>query len=441
MTAPVPVPIEQWPGLLVGQVVAEGARSQVWRGELDGRPVAIRRTKRSLPSLAWELQLLVDLDAAGFLVPEPLPTVDGELQWQGWNVQRWIEGQEPSTAEHWRSVATTLRAIHRKFRGYRQRPGACGVLDLAVARRSVDADIDRTPADVVAACVAHFDTYLEAQRSVIHGDLHPGNIRVDAAGRVGLLDWDEARVDVVDLDLSNLAVPVLTGRRRQVAEAVADAWETLNGWVLEPDYARSRFERLPPLAASPPPFTLGDGLVALRLRTEADAEAQLVGEDEVFTTWLTGGDATIERIREHITNAARCWAVDGMRQNLGIYSTASPQPLIGNLDINFADMDLELGEVNLSYGIFGPWRRKGHGTAALAVALDHLRRSGRPEIPTLKIDPRNEPSVALARSAGFVETRTVVGGYGGHGHGGLGDKDDSDGVSDDDLVIWQRPDR
>ena len=380
MTAPAPVPIEQWPGLVVGDPVAEGDRSQVWRGELAGQPVAIRRSTHSLPSLAWELQLLVDLDAAGFLVPVPEPTADGHLHWQEWNVQSWLDGREPRSAAEWQTVSVTLRQIHRRFRGYRQRPGMASVLDLAEARRSVAADLDRTPPEVVATCLAHFEPYLGAQRSLIHGDPHPGNLRIDDLGRVGLLDWDEARVDVVDLDLSNLGGPVLHGRRREAAEAMANAWEALNGWLIESRYARSRFDQLPSQTGSSAsqPIVLEDGLVTLRATTEVDVET-------------------------------RGQAADGLRHSLGIFLAASPQPLIGNLDINFVDIDLELDEVDLSCGVFGPWRRQGYGAAALTLVLDYLHRVDRPEKPTLKIDPQNEASLALAHSLGFVEVRSVTG--------------------------------
>lgn len=40
----------------------------------------------------------------------------------------------------------------------------------------------------------------------------PSNIRIGADGRVGLLDWDEARVDLTWHDLSNLGVQVLDDR-------------------------------------------------------------------------------------------------------------------------------------------------------------------------------------------------------------------------------------
>ena len=175
---PAMVPTEQWPGLVVGETVTQGARSHVMRGAVHGRPVAIRRTRRSDRSLGWELDLLTDLAANGFLVPEPITTVTGRTRYRGWSVLTWLDGRPPASTDDWFLVAAELRKIHRLFRGRLQRPDCCAVFQLGDTRRSVDADLDRIPPAVVDRCLTYFDPYLEAQRSVIHGDLHPGNIRI-----------------------------------------------------------------------------------------------------------------------------------------------------------------------------------------------------------------------------------------------------------------------
>ena len=43
----------------------------------------------------------------------------------------------------------------------------------------------------------------ESGSAVVHGDPCAANVRVSADG-IGLLDWDEARVDHPDLDLADL---------------------------------------------------------------------------------------------------------------------------------------------------------------------------------------------------------------------------------------------
>ncbi len=239
------IPIEQWPGLEVHRAITTGNRSSVWRGVLEGKPVAIRSSKRSEASLDWELDLLGALASLDFLVPEPIPTQSGKLRFGSWTVQVWIEGKPPTTEFDWQLVTAELRRLHRSLDGYRQRPGACSVTELRQVRRSIDADLDQTPSPIVEHCLPYFDAYLKDHNRVIHGDPGADNIRITPDGKVGLLDWDEARVDVPDLDLVSLGAPGLSGLRRGEAEAAVHAWETLNGWLVEPDYAASRFKQLP----------------------------------------------------------------------------------------------------------------------------------------------------------------------------------------------------
>jgi Ser/Thr protein kinase RdoA (MazF antagonist) len=80
--------------------------------------------------------------------------------------------------------------------------------------------------------------------AVVHGDPGPGNTRVTADGRIGLLDFDESRVDVCSHDLANLGVVVLDRPRHARAQLLSDAWETVNAWRTEPAYARRRLGAL-----------------------------------------------------------------------------------------------------------------------------------------------------------------------------------------------------
>lgn len=80
-------------------------------------------------------------------------------------------------------------------------------------------------------------------KSVVHGDPSAANIRVNGK-RIRLLDWDEARVDHIDLDLAALPCSDLAQDRLRKAQAALDAWEAANSWTLEPDYARRRLAAL-----------------------------------------------------------------------------------------------------------------------------------------------------------------------------------------------------
>jgi Ser/Thr protein kinase RdoA (MazF antagonist) len=235
---------DAWEGLDVGSLLDGGHRNEVWEGSIGDRPVAIRRSRRSADSLAWEIDLLRALDGQGFLVPLPIVTTDERWSHEGVVVQQWIDGREPSTVEDWRLVAGELRRLHDIGSDVSQRPDCCTIVELPSVGRSVDAALIDLPPDVRWALVEVFESFHDVPVSLIHGDPGPSNIRITDDRRVGLLDWDESRVDVVWHDLSNLGVQVLTDEDHARAVRLSDAWETANAWIAEPDYARQRLAQL-----------------------------------------------------------------------------------------------------------------------------------------------------------------------------------------------------
>lgn len=233
-----------WPDLRLGTRVAVGDRSAVWRGELDGAAVSVRASRRSVPSLEWELDLLNHLDDAGVGVARPIHSRDQRLHVDGVVVQPWIEGREPSDEADWRAVGDALMSIHRLGTDVGQRPGCSAVTTLRATRRSVDADLDAMPDELVDELCTLFESYDDVATSVIHGDPHADNIKIIADGAVVLLDFDESRVDLVWHDLSNLGVQMLDTADHKRAMRLSDAWEAANAWIPEPDYARQRLESL-----------------------------------------------------------------------------------------------------------------------------------------------------------------------------------------------------
>lgn len=108
----------------------------------------------------------------------------------------------------------------------------------------MDADLDAMPVEARALVEAVFAYFADVPTAVVHGDPGASNIRMTPTGQVGLLDWDESRVDVTWHDLSNLGVSVLGPRQHQRALTLSDAWEAANAWTTEPGYATTRFARL-----------------------------------------------------------------------------------------------------------------------------------------------------------------------------------------------------
>jgi Ser/Thr protein kinase RdoA (MazF antagonist) len=236
--------IGAWDGLSLIEPLAGGHRSVVWRGDLAGRTVSVRRSRRSVASLEWELDLIDRLDQLKFRVPTVVRSDSGSRHNQGLVVQAWLDGRMPESDLDWNRVAEELQRLHADNADAPQRPGCCTVAQLAEHRRSVDADLDRLPREVLQLISAEFESARSLPTAVIHGDPGPSNILLSEAGDVGFLDFDESRVDVTWLDLANLGVRILDEDDHVNALRLADAWEAANGWTAEPAYAHRRLQNL-----------------------------------------------------------------------------------------------------------------------------------------------------------------------------------------------------
>lgn len=238
------IDVGPWDGLALVEPLRGGSRNAVWLGSLGGDRVVVRRSRRSAESLAWEVELLAFLTDAGFHVPPVLRTSDGRSSVNGVVVQRWVDGRAPSSRSDWHLVADELRRLHDLTGAYPQRPGCVIIRDLAQWRRSVDVDLDATPVEIAERLLEIFAAFADVPAAVVHGDPGPENLRIGPDRSVGLLDWDESRVDVVWHDLSNLGIQVLNDDDHRRAKRLSNAWEAANGWTLEPDYARHRLSLL-----------------------------------------------------------------------------------------------------------------------------------------------------------------------------------------------------
>jgi Ser/Thr protein kinase RdoA (MazF antagonist) len=163
-------------------------------------------------------------------VPVPIPTTDGRQFAGGLVVMTYVEGRPPTTEADWRRVADTLRRLHRLTRGWPQRPGWRSSTDLLHAETGTRIDLGAMPPEGVVRCRAAWARLTGRERCVVHGDPNPGNIRI-TADRAALIDWDEAHVDVADLDL---ALPYnaagLDVDAHDIAAQARAAWEAAVCW-------------------------------------------------------------------------------------------------------------------------------------------------------------------------------------------------------------------
>ncbi len=230
---------------LIGRL-GGGNRGEVWEVRVGSARYAARLSGRSREALEWEFRLLDRLRSAGMLVPDLLPTADGRRHAEGLVLYGWLEGDPPERGRDWRLVVQELRRLHRLTRGWPQRPGFHSTRELLTEDAGGDVHLDLMPPDAVACIRSAWRAIVSEPTSVIHGDPGAANIRI-RGGRVGFLDWDEARVDASVLDLASVPLDlsdVLDTERLERVRHAADAWEAANGWVVEPEYARVRLSRL-----------------------------------------------------------------------------------------------------------------------------------------------------------------------------------------------------
>ena len=223
-----------------------GSSNHVWRISIDGKRAVARLGTRSDADLARETELLQYLDREGLVVPVPIPTKDGRPFVDGLMVMTYVEGLPPRTPTDWQRVAATLRKLHQLTRDWRQRPGWLSSAELLRADRGTRIDLAAMPKEAVARCRAAWARLEGRSTSVVHGNPNnPANIRMDG-DRVGLLDWDEARVDSPELDL---ALPCngggLEGTERDIVEQASAAWEAAVCW--KDDYAIKRLAEVRPV--------------------------------------------------------------------------------------------------------------------------------------------------------------------------------------------------
>ncbi|MEV7601540.1 aminoglycoside phosphotransferase family protein [Kitasatospora sp. NPDC089797] len=254
----------QWAGLPVERVDSAGTSNAMYRlgAELVVRipriPGAVQDIEKEE---AWLRRLAPELP---FAVPVPvgLGAPGDGCPWP-WSVLRWLEGVNPVAGDVRRpgplaaDLAAFVTAMHRVDpaggpASYRSEPLAARdpAVRRALARLAGEVD--------VPAATALWDTTLGAADHPgppvwIHADLQPGNLLVDAAGRLS------AVIDFGCMGLGDPAVDLLTawyvlpasarGAFRTAVAADDAAWQRGRGWALsvalaELDYYRETNPRM-----------------------------------------------------------------------------------------------------------------------------------------------------------------------------------------------------
>ncbi len=188
--------------------LAGGYQNEVWRSD----DVVIRLERARPESVAWEHGLVRFLSARLDQVRAPLAASDGStfVRWSDFVVSVWpyVDGSPARRRHEPHAVAAAelLARLHDACRGWEggQRPGASAVGG--------------------------------AEQAPIHGDFCRGNVLVRRGRVVGLVDWEESWVDLLDYELANAVWQFCVSKRehdfdRRLARAMLDAY----GSELAPD--------------------------------------------------------------------------------------------------------------------------------------------------------------------------------------------------------------
>ena len=144
---------------------------------------------------------------------------------------------------------------------------------------------------------------------------------------------------------------------------------------------------------------LTDGVVRLRPLTFEDAAEWLAGEDEEL---IRGFESPRPSTRDDVTRAierwTESWRTGGPVRQWAICDIAG-SPILGGVEIR----RLEGSEVNLSYVVFPPARRRGIAVRAARLALDYAAARMGARVAVIKALEGNVASLGVARRLSAVE--------------------------------------
>jgi RimJ/RimL family protein N-acetyltransferase len=116
--------------------------------------------------------------------------------------------------------------------------------------------------------------------------------------------------------------------------------------------------------------------------------------------WLSGGRSTLANVEKFIEDSQENWRTGGPRRAFGVFDCVNNR-LVGFMEVNLALLN-EPGQVNISYGVIRPWRRKGLALRAIQLIDEYLRTATDARQMVVRIPPANMASLKLAEKAGFT---------------------------------------
>lgn len=223
-------PIHLWSISAPLKEMQGGHRARVFRTIGLDRDVVFKATTRSEAALEWLFKAHDFAESAGLIVPRLLPSATGRLSENNWTCEPFLVGDQlrPSQIGE---LKTPIRRMQRAASGIPQRPGFQSARALIHSDKGGDIDLTRMPAALAKKCRAAFAGLDDTPDTLVHGDLNAANLIRMESGRLGLVDWDEARLDHPVFDLGQI-------NRGSTSQQARLAWEIACCWMREPDRAR-----------------------------------------------------------------------------------------------------------------------------------------------------------------------------------------------------------
>lgn len=228
--------LTHWGACTILKPLPGGHRNTAYLIECRGERHVAKSTRRSPEALAWLAPVHDLAEAAGFRVPRLVPSRDGRLVVSGITVETFLDGAPPAPHQL-ADLLPRLQEFHTLAQTLPQRPGFASSVVLRHASQGGDVDLDQMPPTLVKQCRRQWQAWADAPQSVVHGDVGLNNLLVTETGQLGLVDWDETRVDLVLFD-------ILNGRAAQgelLTESenlLRQSWEIAVCWLVEPAYAQ-----------------------------------------------------------------------------------------------------------------------------------------------------------------------------------------------------------
>jgi RimJ/RimL family protein N-acetyltransferase len=138
------------------------------------------------------------------------------------------------------------------------------------------------------------------------------------------------------------------------------------------------------------------GTLRLRPPTLADAPEWLAGEDDELVRWFEfPRRSTQEDVLRAIERWSESWRSGGPVRCWAICDVATAA-IVGGVELR----QLDETDVNLSYFVFAPWRRRGIAARATKLALEFALTEMNASRAIIKVLDGNLASLAVARHLG-----------------------------------------